>query len=89
VDAAHCEAKIVGGGNMFPAQVRACAGPGIGQKNGEAARRLVRSHGIPIVSESLFGVGHRQIVFDIASGHLWSRQIKPADSAIPLARSIA
>ena len=49
----------------------------IGQKNGEAARSLLAEHGIPIVSESLFGAGHRQVVFDIATGDVWVRQVRP------------
>jgi len=78
----ECQAKIFGGGDMFPRQGRADS-LNIGQKNGEAARRLLRSHGIPIVSESLFGVGHRQIIFDVASGDVWARQIEPV-AAEPL-----
>jgi chemotaxis protein CheD len=72
----QCEAKIFGGGDMFPA--RQTTGPlAIGRRNGEAARRLLQSHGIEVISESLFGDGHRQIVFDVASGHVWSRQVRP------------
>ncbi len=82
VVAAECQAKIFGGGNMFPHQRRAHA-PDIGRKNGETARELVRAHGIPLISESLFGVGHRKIIFDIATGHVWSRQIKPAAAPSP------
>jgi chemotaxis protein CheD len=74
----ECEAKIFGGGDMFPNQTRTSA-MNVGQKNGEMARRLLRGYGIPIVSESLFGIGHRQVIFDIASGHVWSRQVKPLD----------
>jgi chemotaxis protein CheD len=73
-----CEGKIFGGGDMFPAQMRA-SGMHVGQRNGEMARELLRAHGIAIVSESLFGVGHRQIVFDIRSGNVWSRQMPPPD----------
>lgn len=73
----ECEAKIFGGGNMFPGQPRA-AGRHIGHINGETARSLLRAQRIRIVSESLFGVGHRQIYFDIGTGNVWSRQIKPA-----------
>lgn len=70
----ECQAKIFGGGNMFPAQ---SSGLDVGRKNGETARRLLRSHGIGIVSEGLFGIGHRQIVFDVGSGDVLVRQVKP------------
>jgi len=78
VHAAACSAKIFGGGNMFPAQRG--AGVRVGRRNGEAARKLLRSHGIEVVSESLFGDGHRQIAFDIASGDVWARQLPPTDA---------
>jgi chemotaxis protein CheD len=68
------EAKIFGGGDMFPGQ-RAAKGRRVGQANGEAARELLLAHRIPVHSESLFGVGHRQIVFDVATGDVWVRQI--------------
>jgi chemotaxis protein CheD len=80
VDAMHragappgqCEAKLFGGGNMFPG----AAGPApVGRQNGEAARRLLRAHGIAVVAESLFGVGHRQLRFDVGSGEVWVRQV--------------
>jgi chemotaxis protein CheD len=73
----QCQAKIFGGGDMFAAQP-ASGALAIGRRNGEAARRLLQAHGIEIKSESLFGAGHRQIAFDIASGHVWSRQLPPA-----------
>ena len=72
-----CQAKIFGGGNMFPAHMPAHAGQ-VGQRNGEAAREMLRSAGIQVVSESLFGHGHRQIIFDIRNGHVWSRQVRPS-----------
>jgi chemotaxis protein CheD len=72
----QCQAKIFGGGDMFPAQhVRGALA--IGRRNGEAARSLLLEQGITVLSESLFGDGHRQIVFDIGSGHVWSRQKRP------------
>lgn len=79
VDVQECQAKIFGGGNMFPKHARKDASLNIGYKNGEAAKSWLNAHGIPIVSESLYGIGHRQIIFDIASGHVWSRQIKPKE----------
>lgn len=72
----ECDAKIFGGGDMFP-QYRGHATPiTVGRKNGEAARQLLESCGIRVKSESLFGQGHRRILFDVHSGHVWARQIK-------------
>jgi chemotaxis protein CheD len=71
----QCQAKIFGGGNMFPGQART-ERMHVGRKNGEAARKMLLHHGIPIVSESLFGVGHRQIIFDVSNGDVWAYQVK-------------
>ena len=70
----ECEAKIFGGGDMFPGQRR--HGVHVGEKNGTAARGMLASRGIAVVSESLFGNGHRQILFEIASGDVWARQVE-------------
>ena len=78
VKPAECVGKIFGGGNMFPRHTRSDV-RNVGIKNGEAARALLLAHGIPIVSENLFGVGHRQIVFDVSNGDVWARQVKLAD----------
>jgi len=78
VRAAQCRAKIFGGGNMFPSQRP--AGVPVGRRNGEAARGLLQARGIEVVSESLFGQGHRQVVFDLATGDVWARQLAPADA---------
>lgn len=74
----QCRAKIIGGGNMFPSH--RAAGVPVGRRNGEAARGLLQSHGIEVVSESLFGEGHRQVVFDVATGDVWARQLAPVDA---------
>jgi chemotaxis protein CheD len=81
VNPALCQAKVFGGGNMFPDHCH----PGainVGQRNGEAARALLQGHNIPIVSESLFGVGHRQIIFDVSKGDVWANQVRPTKSTI-------
>ena len=80
VDPRECQGKIFGGGNMFPQLYRADSLQ-VGQKNGETARELLHAHRIPIVSESLFGDGHRQIIFDVHSGHVWANHVKPLDPA--------
>ncbi len=78
VNPSQCVAKIFGGGNMFPGQTRDDV-RNVGLKNGEAARAMLMTHRIPVVSESLFGIGHRQIIFDIGSGDVWARQLRPSD----------
>ncbi|GAB2871959.1 hypothetical protein GCM10027277_46530 [Pseudoduganella ginsengisoli] len=84
VDPAECQAKIFGGGQMFPGSTQ-----GIGRQNGEVALRLLRAHGIPVVSESLYGMGHRSIIFDVDNGNVWSRQVAPEqpDDALPALRA--
>ncbi|HET7795359.1 MAG TPA: chemotaxis protein CheD [Rhizobacter sp.] len=79
VPAQECEAKIFGGGNMFPEQDSPHA-MHVGRRNGEAARGLLLARHIAVHSESLFGIGHRQIIFDVASGDVWARQIHPTPS---------
>jgi chemotaxis protein CheD len=79
VTTTECHGKIFGGGNMFPQQVRSGTA-NVGERNGETGRSWLRAHGIRIVSESLFGVGHRQIIFDVKSGHVWARQVELIDA---------
>jgi chemotaxis protein CheD len=74
--ASQCQAKIFGGGNMFPGQSREGT-IYVGQRNGHAARNLLLKNNIPVVSECLFGIGHRQVIFDVARGDVWSRQTRP------------
>ncbi len=71
----QCQAKIFGGGNMFP-QRRLDDSLNIGKKNGETARMLLRSHGIPVISEDLYGDGPREIIFNVGNGDVWIRQVK-------------
>ncbi|WP_300084977.1 chemotaxis protein CheD [Rhodoferax sp.] len=73
----QCQAKVFGGGNMFPGQQRA-SHITVGQRNGEAARALLQKHGLEVVTESLFGDGHRQIVFNVNNGDVWQRQVRPS-----------
>jgi len=78
----ECEAKIFGGGDMFPKHRRTTS-LNVGQRNGEAAKKLLDKYGIRIVSESLYGTGHRQVIFDISNGHVWSRQVPPVAASLP------
>ncbi|MHA4869062.1 chemotaxis protein CheD [Duganella sp. PWIR1] len=70
----QCQGKIFGGGAMFP---RSGKVRDIGTQNGDYARSMLQQHGIHVVSESLFGEGHRQLIFTIRSGEVLSRQVPP------------
>jgi chemotaxis protein CheD len=75
------QAKVFGGGNMFPSLVGRDGKLGkdgdVGRRNGAVACALLAAHGIPVLSQSLYGIGHRRIQFDISNGDVWSRQDKP------------
>lgn len=67
VRARDCEAKLFGGGAMFGRH-----GPyHIGRRNGEGARALLAQHAIVVCAHSLFGRGHRKVVFDLKTGDVW------------------
>jgi chemotaxis protein CheD len=83
VSAQQCQAKIFGGGNMFP-EATVPGAQHVGRRNGESARSFLRELGIAVQSESLFGCGHRQIVFNVATGDVWSRQVQPSPGLNPL-----
>jgi chemotaxis protein CheD len=72
INPAECQAKVFGGGMMFPGIERNDE-RNIGRRNGETAERLLRMHNIPVVSESLFGIGHRHIIFNVKTGDVWVR----------------
>jgi len=74
VPLAQCQGKIFGGGAMFPRSIKV---RDIGLQNGDYARSLLQQQGIRVVSESLFGEGHRQLIFTIRSGEVLSRQVPP------------
>lgn len=74
VDPAECHAKVFGGGRMFPpgAHVDNVA---VGERNGHVARNLLAERGIRTVAEDLFGRGHRELLFEVATGDVWARQV--------------
>lgn len=74
------EVKLFGGGNMFP-EVKRGRADHVGRKNAEIGQALVASHGAHCVASDLGGNGHRNVLFDIWSGHVWVRHIRP-DSPI-------
>jgi chemotaxis protein CheD len=75
VAANKCQAKVFGGGEMFLSHQ---GNPSVGRKNGDAARELLRERGITLTAASMFGIGHRNIIFNVNTGDVWSRQVDPA-----------
>jgi len=93
------QVKLFGGGNMFPnAQHRKhCVGQNcvsdensacrhVSCRNSKIARHLVESNGFTVTAEHLGGDGHRQVFFDIWTGHVWARQ-NPVVSPMMVAES--
>jgi chemotaxis protein CheD len=81
----ECEAKIFGGGAMFAAG-GAIKLKDIGRSNGNAARAMLVSRSIPIISQSLFGTGYRKIMFDVKTGAVWMHHVGLNDPAVQMTR---
>lgn len=81
------EAKLFGGGRMFHhpyCDGRQCSGQ-VQDRNIQAGRDLVRRHGFHLQAEHLGGHGHRNVIFDIWSGHAWVRHTPlPAQARCPV-----
>ena len=88
VGVAACRTKIFGGSDRLPRQFRA-TGISVGRKNGVAVRARQQCNGISTVSKSLLGVRHRQLIFDIDSDCLRSRQIPLIDASGRVRREAA
>lgn len=66
----RCEAKLFGGGNMLDSALEAAQ---VGQRNIEIARALLMQRGVPLLGEDCGGYGHRTVLFELWSGHVWVR----------------
>jgi chemotaxis protein CheD len=71
------EVKLFGGGRMFLNQRKGkvIEALDIGLRNIEAGRRLLREHGFHVKAEHLAGDGHRNVIFDVATGDVWVRHV--------------
>lgn len=70
---AQYHVKLFGAGNMFPALVGSGIQTDVAGRNAQAAREIVANLGLQVMAEDLGGWGHRKVVFDLASGHVWVR----------------
>ena len=62
------EARLFGGGNMFPQMVQKYFD--VPSRNIEAGRGLLLAHGFKIVAEDLGGTTHRRVMFNLADGQV-------------------
>jgi len=72
------QVKLFGGGNMFPGyRTKTASGNlavnNIADSNVAAAHKLVARHRLQLRAEDLGRSGHRNVIFDIRSGHVWVR----------------
>ncbi|HEX5756535.1 MAG TPA: chemotaxis protein CheD [Arenimonas sp.] len=67
------EAKLFGGGRMFPSLSGRTSEDALQRRNIDAARTLVAACGARIRGEHLGGDGHRHLVFDVSEGDVWLR----------------
>ena len=69
--------KLFGGGNMFPSTTKPRT-QHVGLKNIEVVSQLLAHHGLKVRAEHLGGIGYRNLIFDIGTGHVWMRHQGPA-----------
>lgn len=83
------QVKIFGGGDMFPETKKrhisvcsrqTCSDPlntdcgSVGCRNINTAQLLVKKNGFDIHASCLGGEGHRQVFFDVWTGHVWNKR---------------
>jgi chemotaxis protein CheD len=78
------QVKLFGGGNMFRnvalntaaahKMLRDSDCRDVSCRNRKIAYQLIQHYGFSLTAEHLGGSGHRQVMFEIASGHAWVRQ---------------
>lgn len=73
-DPRHYQIKVFGGGDMFP-HIRKENSIKIGERNVEQALALLEAMHLPVAASHLGGAGHRSLIFDIWSGHVWLKHI--------------
>lgn len=89
LDPREFEAKLFGGGQMFPWIIGGATGAQIQARNIAAGRDLAHHHGHRVVAEHVGGDGHRQLIFDIQSGQAWLKHITPTLFTCPTKESTA
>ena len=81
VDPAECVARVCGRSKAI-SRVDRVPSLNTGQVNGEFARRMLRACGLPIRSERFYTLGRYQVIFDVSTGRVQTRRVKPVMVAI-------
>ncbi|OLU16503.1 MULTISPECIES: chemotaxis protein CheD [unclassified Pseudomonas] len=79
---AEYQARIFGGGHMFPGLAQSRRHH-VGQQNIDIARRLLAERKLGCHGEHVGGVGHRNLIFDIWSGEIALKQTQPLATQEP------
>lgn len=72
---AEYQVKIFGGGNQFPNHPKS-ASISVPSNNITIGRELLHHYGFNVMAEHLGGTGHRNVIFDLWSGHVWMRHVE-------------
>lgn len=65
-------AKLFGGGNQFPGHDRMHPFD-VAARNVEAGLNLLEEYGLHVTARHVGGSGPRQVILDLANGHVWVR----------------
>lgn len=72
---AEYEAKLFGGGNMFP-EARRDQTLDVGRRNIDLGLQLLAQHRFKLKARHMAGVGHRNVVFEVWSGDVWMKHVE-------------
>ncbi len=64
--------KVFGGGNMFP-NISPSRQSHVGENNVGFARQMIEENRLQCLVMHTGGTGHRKVIFDVGSGHVWVR----------------
>ena len=63
--------KLFGGGEMFPGLRQGVHFNDVARMNVSAALRLADHYHLDLIAHDMGSTGHRNIIFDIGTGHVW------------------
>jgi chemotaxis protein CheD len=85
---AEYQAKLFGGGRMFDIPAPKGESRGVQDRNIEVADQLMKKYGITVAARHTGGDGHRTLLFDVWSGHVWMRHTRPEAMGTPASEGV-